>query len=378
MKKLIILTIISAVLVSCGNDPSDKPNNEDKIRQDIKKYRNEITELEGKIKNLESELGDNTNIKTTKVRVMELKRKPFSKYFEATGELEAENEVYISPDISEQITSIDVVEGENVKKGQVLARLNTNTIEKNIDEVKTQLDLAKTIYDKQSKLWEKSIGSERQYLQAKNNYESLEDKLATLQVQYNKAIIRSPLNGVVEEIILKKGELAVPGMQMMRIVDLNHLKVTAMLAENYLPVIKEGDSIGITFPTFPDIKMESKVTRIGNVINKQNRTFLVEVAIENKEGKLKPNMLANLKINDYNNENALVVPSLVIKEDLKGSYLYLAKKNSDNYKAVKKYVQTGHSYLDDTEVLSGLSANDLIITDGYSTISDGVPVEIVK
>lgn len=374
MKKLFILTLISAVLVSCGSDPSK----DDKIRQDIKKYKSEITELEGKIKDLEKELGSSDNLHNTKVRVMELKAKPFSKYFEAAGELEAVNEVYISPEMSAQITSINVVEGEKVKKGRVVARLDTKTIEKNIDEVKTQLDLAKTIYDKQSKLWKKGIGSERQYLQTKNNYESLRDKLATLQVQYNKAIIRSPINGVIEEIILKEGELAVPGMQLMRIVDLDHLKVSAMLSEKYLPVIKEGDSVSLTFPTFPGIEMKRKVSRVGNVINKKNRTFLVEVEIGNKDSKLKPNLLANIKINDYNNENAFVVPSLVIREDVIGPYLYVAEKNSEHYKAVKKYIHTGHSYLNDTEVLSGLSENDLIITDGYSTVSDGVPIEIVK
>jgi len=374
MKKLFILAIISAILISCGSDPSK----EETIRKDIKNYRNQIAELEGKIKDLEAELGNNTNLNTTKVRVMDLKRKPFLKYFDATGELEAVNEVYISPEVSGQITSINVIEGDKVNKGQVVARLNTSTVEKNIDEVKTQLSLAKTIFEKQSQLWDKGIGSERQYLEAKNNYESLQDRLATLQVQYNKSIIRSPINGVIEDIILKEGELATPGMQLMMIVDLNHLKVSAMLSEKYVPVIKDGDSVGITFPTFPDIKIKRKVTRVGNVINKQNRTFLVEVEIDNINGELKPNLLANIMINDYNSKNALVVPSLIVKEDLIGSYLYIAEKNSDHYKAVKKYIQVGHSYRDDTEVLSGLSENDLVITDGYSNISDGVPVEIVK
>lgn len=374
MKKLIILTILSFVLFSCGNS-SDK---EEKIRKEIKKYKSEITDLEGKIKKLEAELGPANNIHATKVRVMKLKREPFSKYFEATGELEAVNEVYISPEMSGQIVSVDVVEGEKVNKGQVVARLNANTIEKNIDEVKTQLNLAKTIYDKQSQLWNKGIGSERQYLEAKNNYESLKDKLASLNTQYEKMIIRSPINGVVEDIILEKGELATPGMQMMMIVDLDHLKVSAMLSEKYLPVVKEGDSILLTFPTYPDIELKRRVTRTGNVINKQNRTFLVEVEIKNEDSKLKPNQLANIKINDYNNADALVVPSLVIREDIIGPYLYIAEKNSETLKAVKKYIQTGHSYKNETEVLSGLSANDLIITDGYSNVSDGVPIEIVK
>jgi len=260
----------------------------------------------------------------------------------------------------------------------LLAKLNTSLVEKNIAEVKTQLELAKIIYEKQSDLWNKEVGSERQYLETKNNYEGLQNNLATLQEQYNMSIIRSPINGNVEDIILKEGELASPGIQLMQIIDIDKLHVSAKLSEAYLPVISEGDIVDITFPTYPDIVLREKVTRVGNVINKQNRTFKVEVEINNNDGRLKPNLLANIKINDYNTDEALVVPSLVIREDVVGSYLYVAESNSDTWTAIKKYIQTGRSYLDNTEVLSGLNENELIITDGYSNVSDGAAIEITK
>jgi len=374
MKKLIILLILSSIMFSCGNSSSDE-----KTREQIKKYKSEIVQLEGKIKELTSELSDDgKNVNATKVRVTPVVRKPFSKFFEATGTLEAIAEAYISPEVSGQITAVNVTEGQKVNKGQVVAKLNTSLIEKNIDEVKTQLELAQILYEKQSELWNKGIGSERQYLETKTNYESLQGKLATLREQYNMSIIRSPINGYVEDIVLKKGELASPGMQLMQIVDLDKLHVSIMLSEAYLPVIKNGDKVEITFPTFPDIVMHEKVTRIGNVINKQNRTFTVEVEISNKDGRLKPNLLANIKINDYNADDALIVPSLVIREDVVGSYLYVAESNSDDWKAVKKYIQTGNSYLDNTEILSGLSENDLVITDGYGNVSDGAAIDIIK
>ncbi len=374
MKKLFILFILSGIFFSCSNSSSD-----DEIRQNIKKHKQEIIVLEDKISDLKAQLSDNgNNINTTKVRVMELTRNSFSRYFEATGELEAIAEAFISPEVSGQITSIKVAEGQIVKRGQLLAKLNTSLIEKNITEVKTQLELAKIIYEKQSDLWNKEVGSERQYLETKNNYEGLQNKLATLQEQYNMSIIRSPINGNVEDIILKKGELASPGMQLMQIIDLDKLHVSAKLSEAYLPVISEGDIVDITFPTYPDIVLREKVTRVGNVINKQNRTFKVEVEINNKDGRLKPNLLANIKINDYNTNEALVVPSLVIREDVVGSYLYVAESNSDTWIAVKKYIQTGRSYLDNTEVLSGLNEDDLVITDGYSNVSDGAAIEITK
>jgi len=374
MKKLFILFILSGIFFSCSNSSGD-----DEIRQNIKKHKQEIIELEDKISDLETRLSDNgNNVNTTKVRVIELNRNSFSRYFEATGELEAIAEAFISPEVSGQITSIKVAEGQRVKRGQVLAKLNTSLIEKNITEVKTQLELAKIIYEKQSDLWNKEVGSERQYLETKNNYEGLQNKLATLQEQYNMSIIRSPINGNVEDIILKKGELASPGMQLMQIIDLDKLHVSAKLSEAYLPVISEGDIVDITFPTYPDIVLQEKVTRVGNVINKQNRTFKVEVEINNKDGRLKPNLLANIKINDYNTDEALVVPSLVVREDVVGSYLYVAESNSDTWTAVKKYIQTGRSYLDNTEVLSGLNEDDLVITDGYSNVSDGAAIEITK
>lgn len=373
MKKLLILLFVSSIIVSCGTI-----SNDDTIREDIKKYRKEIVDLEGKIKNLKAQLSEDAGeINTTKVRVLELKSNSFSRYFEATGELEAISEAYISPETSGQITSISVVEGQKVKKNQVVAKLNSILIEKNIEEVETQLELAKTIFEKQSELWGKGVGSERQYLEAKNNYESLQSRLATLKEQYNQSIVRSPINGYIEDIIQKKGELASPGMQLMQIVDLERIQVTGMLSEVYLPVIKSGDFVEITFATFPDIVLRERVSRIGNVINKQNRTFKVEIEIENKDGRLKPNLLANIKINDYNADKAFVVPSLVIKEDVIGSYLYVAQSHSENWTAVKIYIQTGQSYLDNTEVVSGLNENDLIITDGYSNVSDGMAIEVV-
>ena len=190
------------------------------------------------------------------------------------------------------------------------------------------------------------------------------------------SIIRSPINGLVEEILIKQGELASPGMQLMQIVDLDNLQVISKLSESYLPVIKKGDMVSITFPSYPDLTLDRPVTRIGNVINKQNRTFLVVVDISNQGGKLKPNLLANIKINDYNSSSSIVVPSMVIREDLVGSYLYVAEKNGENMISVKKYIEVGKAYRDQTEVISGLSIGDEIITDGYSNVSDGSYIQI--
>ncbi|MCB2208242.1 MAG: efflux RND transporter periplasmic adaptor subunit [Bacteroidetes bacterium] len=375
MKKLFILFILAGLVISCGTDGSDV----EKIKNGIEAHKKEIAELEAKITELKAQLPENgVKANKLKVRVKEVERKFFSKYFEATGELEAINEAYISPEVSGQITSIQVEEGQKVSRGQLLAKLNTSLIEKNIEELKTQLNLAETFFNKQSDLWAKGIGSERQYLETKNNYESLKNKLATAQEQYKLSIVTSPISGYVEKIMLKKGELAVPGMQLMRIIDIDKLQVSAMLSESYLPVVNKGDTVTITFPTFPDIVLKEKVSRVSNVVNQQNRTFTIEVEISNTDGRLKPNLLATIKINDYNAENALVVPSLVIREDVKGSYLYVAEQQDDLWMAKKKYVVTGRSYMNETEILSGVTDGELVITDGYSNVSDGTMISITE
>jgi len=369
---------MSGFLFACNSG-----QDEDAVKSKISKYQDEVAQLNQKILELESQLPENGESNSTpsnalKVRTQQVNKQEFSKYFTATGEIEAVNEAFISTETSGQIVKISVVEGQKVSRGQLLAKLNTSVIEKNIEEVKTQLNLAEILYKKQTELWGKNIGSERQYLEAENNYESLKNKLATLREQYNMSIIRSPIDGLVEDIMLKQGELASPGMQLMQIVDLDHLYVTAKLSEAYLPVIKKGDVVTITFPSYPDMVLESPVTRIGNVINKQNRTFLTEIKISNPGGKLKPNLLANIKINDYNSTGSIVIPSMVIREDLVGSYLYVAEKNGNNMISVKKYIKVGKAYQDKTEVLSGLSTDDEIITDGYSNVSDGSLIQIIS
>ncbi|MCK5839210.1 MAG: efflux RND transporter periplasmic adaptor subunit [Bacteroidales bacterium] len=376
MKKLFFVFLSGIFLYSCSTG-----NSEDDLRNQISGYKSEVIALNKKISNLENELStlnpesEYRGVKIA-VKTQEVKPQPFNHYFVATGTLESIEDAFISPETNGQVMEINVSEGQKVKKGDLLARLNTNLIEKSIEEVKTQLELAETIYNKQKKLWDQKIGSERQYLEAKNNYESLQNRLNTLDVQYNLSIIHSPINGFVENIFLKKGELAVPGMQIMQIVNIDKLYVTVDLSEAYLPVVKTGDTLDISFPSFPGLKMSKPVSRIGHVVNKANRTFVVQVKIDNAANKLKPNLLATIMINDYHSNESIVVPSILIKEDMKGAYLYVAIRNSDSWSAKKRYVTVGVSYKDEGEVLAGLNTGDIIITDGYNNVTDDVVIRI--
>ena len=378
MKKLFFIIVTGALLFSCSNTVNN--NDSEKIQSQIRNYREQIAKLNDKIADLENHLNETGNrdnqANGIKVRVEDAKIQPFSEYFWATGELEAIDETFISPEVSGQIIALYIAEGQKVEEGQLLAKLDTRIIEKNINEIKTQLEYAEILYKKQQELWDKKIGSERQYLDIKNQYEGLKNKLETLKAQYNMSLIYSPINGYIEDIIKKKGELVTPGMQMMHIVGLDKLYATAMISESHLPVIHLNELVEITFPTYPGLILHEPVTLIGNVINKQNRTFKIKVEISNKNGKLKPNLLINIKINNYNSNSNIVIPSRIIREDMKGTYIYIAEKNSNRWLAKKIYINPGRSYRNKTEILSGITVGNKIITDGYSNISDGTILSI--
>jgi RND family efflux transporter MFP subunit len=258
----------------------------------------------------------------------------------------------------------------------MLIRLNTEMTESNIADLQASLDLAAVVYEKQARLWEKGIGSEIQYLNAKNSKESLEQKLVTLQAQLDMSMIKSPVSGIVDEIYRKQGELALPGVQLMQIVDLDEIYINADVSESYLGQINEGDMVQVEFPVYPDMLMDVPVYRKGNVINPNNRTFTVQIKVKNHDFRLKPNMLAVINIRDFSADSAVVIPSAVIKQDITGSYLFSLQQQDNKAVARKVYVTTGKSYLDKTMVTGGLQAGQTIIVQGYNQVSDGTEVDV--
>ncbi|MBN2173671.1 MAG: efflux RND transporter periplasmic adaptor subunit [Bacteroidales bacterium] len=373
MKKLIYLALI-IFLAACGSKV-DEPSTDEEILSKISEYKQQMSEMNNKIIELEQQLSsslsdDNAIAVTTK----KMDYQPFKHYIEVSGVVEALHEAYISPEINGQVMEIYVVEGQRVKKGDLLVKINSSITESTIKEVETNLELAKTVYKKQQELWDKNIGSEIDYLQAKNNVESLENKLETLSAQLDLAEIKAPFDGIVDDIIIKKGEMAAPGTQIIQLVNLQELYVNADVSESYISSVKVGEQVVLEFPSYPEIHMEVPVYRTGNIIKSANRTFKVQLKIKNEKEKLKPNLLAKIKINDYTNDHALLVPSIIIKEDRQGSYLYVV--NPKDRTAKKTYVETGRSYHDETVVSSGISEGDIVIVEGYSQVSNGSKVKI--
>lgn len=310
------------------------------------------------------------------VSVKTVANQRFEHFIQVNGTVEAINEAFISPEINGQIKKIHVKEGRRVKKGDLLVSLSSDVIESSIAEVKSNLELARTVYKKRKGLWDKKIGSEIQYLEAKTNKDSLENRLKSLQAQLDMAKIKAPISGIIDDILRKEGELAAPGFQIIRLVNLKQVYVNAEVSESYLASIEKENPVWVTFPSYPSFRLETTVHRTGNVVKPENRTFLVQLKLDNKDEKLKPNMIAVLKMRDYVNPEAMVVPSIVIKDDFKGRYLYIVKKEKGKDIARKTYVETGRSYMGNTLVTQGLTPGRMVITEGYNLVKNGMEVQV--
>jgi len=308
------------------------------------------------------------------VEVLEMEPRKFSRQFEVTGTMEAIRDAFISPEINGQIKQISVGRGQRVDRGELLIRLNTDVTEKNMAEVKTNLELAARLFEKQEELWQQQIGSEVQYLEARHGKESLESRLATLEQQIELAHIRAPFPGIVEDILVREGELAAPGMQLLRLVNLELMRVSARISEAYLNSVQEGDPVELRFPAYTGEVFTERINRLGKVIDPQTRTFVMEVILSNMNERLKPNMLTSVMVTDFTEAHALVVPSVILKQDFDGTFLFRAKGTH----AEKVYVETGITVQDETLITGGLEQGDRVIVRGYNLTSDGAPVRIVN
>jgi membrane fusion protein, multidrug efflux system len=383
MKKisLTVIYLIAFILLFSISCNTTEDNTADAIREQITGYRKQISDLNREIALLErqlSDMGEHTVTNSAiRVSVNAVTTDRFDNYFKINGSVEAVQEAIISPEISGQVKSILVSEGKRIAAGQTVAILNTSVIENNIEELKTNLEFAKTVYERQKGLWEQEIGSEIQYLEARNAYQSMESRLRSLESQLDMAVLRSPVNGIVDQIFLKEGELAIPGSPVMQIINLEKLNINAEVSENYLPMIDPSEKVILRFPAFPDFQESVPVHRIGNVINPENRTFRLQLRIDNPGEQFKPNMIASLSIRLHSEEDVVVVPSILIKQDARGYYLFVANKTDNgNWQAQKAYIERGEEGEGKTMVKSGLNPGELMVIRGNNQLAEGVSLII--
>ncbi len=374
--KQIAVIISFSLLVACSPGGIDEKKAElDSYRQKVEEYNQKIAELEAE---LENEQTDPEATELLPVEVKEMNPEFFARYFEVIGVMEAMNDAYISPEVNGQIQTIAVERGSRVRKGDLILKLDTDVTEKTMEEVETSLELAKRVFTKQEELWEQNIGSELQYLEAKNGMESLEARLATLQQQLEMSHVTAPFSGIIDDIMVKEGELASPGIPLVHLVNLSNMRVSANVSESYLSSLSQGDQVELRFPAYPDMVIKAGVSRLGEVIDPQTRTFTLEVEMKNAGEKMKPNMLTSVRIQDYRNDQAMVVPTFILRQDFNGTFLFKVAEENGVWKAQKSYVKRGITVQDQTLIAEGLSPGDLVVTKGFNLVSDGTPLRIVQ
>lgn len=376
MNKLIISIVTIFVLASCASERTAEV-----VKGELQQTKTELKSLQSQEMALQMELDSLTGGKVeraTMVRIENLQPKHFEHQIELSGAVEAQNSAYISPESGGQVKRILVKEGQRISKGQLMISLNSQPLRSQLAELKNGHELAEIIFEKQKGLWEQKIGSEVQFLEAKNNKESLESKIKSVEAQIAMAEIRAPFSGIVDEIYPKVGELASPGQRMVDLVSLKKMEILAEVSEAYLQNIKIGDKVEVEFPNYTEGNMTSKIQRMGNIINPSNRTFRIVVPINNDKEHIKPNQIAALHLCDYQTDSALIVPSIIIRKDLKGSFLFITSQKEGKMIAKKTYIKTGMSYKGITEVLEGVLPNQNVIVDGYNLVRNGTSVEIAN
>jgi len=372
MKKVLIFSALTVFFISCS-----QPDKKQQLGE-LKKQQQEIT---AQIAQLEAELtaqGVTVGKKESKpVEIMTVAPAEFLHYIEVQGTIEANDEVIVPSEMAGTIRKVNVKEGDFVKAGQILAEIDSEILTKSLEEVKASYELAKTVFERQQRLWDQKVGSEIQYLQAKTNKESLETRIATVEEQIIKTRIKSPITGTVEEVPVKIGQMAAPGSPVARVVNFSNVKVVADLAESYSSNIKVGNDVVIHFPDVNE-DVISKISFTGKYINPINRTFTIEAPLKPGNMEYRVNMVAVVKINDYHNPQAIAVPVNLIQNSRSGKYVYLVKQNDNDMIATKQPVEIGQIYNGLAEITNGLSTGDKVISQGYQVVNQGQIVTIIQ
>jgi RND family efflux transporter MFP subunit len=371
MNKRILASAAALMFLAAACNNPKSGDNHSKL-EDLKKEREK---LNAEIQKLEEKNGPDSN-NTVTIAVKKISPTVFNHFLEVQGKVESNSNIFLTPKVpGTMVTEVLVNRGDNVSKGQVVARLDASILQQSLSEVKGQLELAHTVYQKQKNLWDQKIGSEIQFLTAKNNYESLKNRMATMQQQLESYVLRSPISGTVDDVSIKAGEIPTMGIAGIRIVNPDDVKITAEISESYIAKVKKGDKVKVYFPDLGK-EYETTVKTVSKVINATNRTFLIELDPQKSKAELRPNMIAVVKVNDYQNKSAIVLPVNLIQSDEDGNFVYVAVQNNKAWEVKKKPVQTGENYAGQVEILSGLTPEDEVITQGYQSVVEGQQVTI--
>ena len=386
MKYIYSLILVSFLLSSCKNVKKKSveeiiaTNNLELIRKKKTELDASAQEILVQLKQLEKTIKIlDPQEKIPLITTFHAKEAVFNHFVELQGNVNTNQNLVIYPEFSGVLSGVYVKEGQKVSKGQILAKIDDGGLSQQLSQLKIQSNLAKTTFERQERLWNQKIGSEIQYLQAKAAYESQLEATKQLQQQIGKTVVRAPFSGTIDDVITDQGSVVAPGQsQLFRIVNLDDMYIETDVPERYVSDIVKGKEVNVVFP-FLGKEINAKVRQAGNFINPANRTFRVEVAIPNKDTAIKPNLTAKLKINDYTNKKAILIPQSIISENAEGQqYVYTITNKVENKARVKReFIETGRTQGDYIEVLSGIVNNEEIIDEGARSVKDGQEVKIL-
>lgn len=373
-----LIFLFTLVFIACGDSRKEKAGSLTEKKTKLEQLKKTMTSTAAEIKKLEDEIAllDTASANRDKMKLVSVSTvtaEDFSHYIDLQGKVDADDISYIAPSngMGGVVTQLYIKEGQFVKKGQLVLKMDDKVLRTQLKQLETQLDFAKNIYNRQKNLWDQNIGSEVQLISAKNNVDAIEKQIATLDEQIRLYTVTSPVSGIADQVSIKVGEMFVgvsaAGPQI-RIVNNSTLKVITEVPENYMSRVRVGSPVIINLPDAGKT-YNSTVRLSSQLINPATRTFTIEAAIPG--GTVRPNSIATVHIKDYSASNAVVVPVNVVQTDDKGKYVYVAEKDSRGRTVVaKKPVVVGESYNDRIEIKGGLQAGMQLITTGYQSVYD--------
>ena len=388
MKNSIIPFSLSLLLLACGQNKEEikkvnpTPSNLEELMLQKRNYTVQINSLNQELKEVDEAIKSLTGTeKRTLVTAFQAAAKVFNHTVDVQANIKTRQNLLIAPEFGGRLEQILVQEGQEVKKGTLLAVIDDAGLQDQLDQMKLQLDLSKTTFERTQRLWDQKIGSEMMYLEAKTRYKTQQKQVAQMKEQLSKTKIYAPFNGVIDEITARKGETVAPGMStILRIVNLNKMYIESDVPENYLKNIAKGSKATVTIPVLN--KTQNTVIRqTGNFIQPSNRTFRIEAPLDNPTGLIKPNLNARLSVIDYSNPEAIMVPLRVIRENAKGeTFVFVLNTPEENggYTTAQHFVRLGKSQNEMVEIIEGINANDLVVDEGVSLLVDGQKVTRIE
>ena len=383
MKKILI--IVSSLIFSCQSENKSvieviESNNIDLIKLKREEINNKQQKIYEELNLIDLKLDElENNSKYPIVSTTKIIEQKFKHYVELQGDVKSDKVISIYPEFSGIINEIFIKSGENVGEGQILATIDDGGLKQQLSQLQITYNLAKTTYERQERLWNQKIGSEIQYLESKSMFEAQSEAIEQLNKQLSKTVIRAPFSGTVDNVIVKKGEVVYPGRSnLMLLVNMQEMYVESKVPENYINSITKGKDVVIEAPILEMI-LKSKISLVANYINPLNRTYRIEAEIPDNNYKIKPNLNVKIRVNDYTNENAILILLNHINIDSNNDeYVYkIIKKDGKNY-ASKTIIETGRNNGDFIEVLKGVGIGDEIVSEGARKITNNSEVKIIN